>query len=223
MRKDEYYHSYLQDDYFNNRKRINEIYVKNLIRKSGLINTSSILDVGCGQGHFSYLFHKYGMNILGIDLSETGISSARKNYERNGLHFEVINAYRIPESYKFDCVFTRSLSLYNTDDLQQIRDITKHLIGHLKKNGVFIFCYNVNFNKKKQSTTWRPHSLEEIELYFSEYPDKEIYFCSKVDCLLFGRFAFNSLFSTINVVASSLLGLGGEIVCIIKNSGKVTD
>jgi 2-polyprenyl-3-methyl-5-hydroxy-6-metoxy-1,4-benzoquinol methylase len=223
MRKDGYNFSYSQDDYFNNRKRLNEIYVKSLIRKSGLINSSKVLDVGCGQGYFSYLFSIYGMNVLGIDLSETGINSARNNYVRNGLYFEVVNAFDLPESCKFDCVFTRSLSLYNTDNIDQIRNVTKHLMRHLKKHGVFIFCYNVNFNKKKQSVTWRPHTLDQIKLYFSEYREKEIYFCSKLDCLLFGRLAFNSLFSTINVAASSLLGLGGEIVCFIKNSGKVTD
>jgi len=215
MRNDEYNLKYSQDDYFDNRKWINEIYVKNIIRKSGLSRTSHLLDVGCGQGHFSYLFNKNGMSVLGVDLSVTGIRYARKRYERDGLSFMICDAFEIPVKTKFDCVFARSLSIYNTDNIKQIQTITKTLMEHIKADGLFIFCYNANFNKIK-SDVWRCHSLDQVKRFFSDYQNKEIYFSSKIDCLIFRKFAFNKVFSYINVFASRILGLGGEIVCIIK-------
>lgn len=219
MRKhenDEYDLKYSQDDYFHNRKLINEIYVKSLVRKVGITKTASLLDVGCGQGHFSYLFKKYGMQVLGIDLSKSGISYAKERYQKNGLNFMVCDAFEIPVSTKFDYILCRGLSLYNTNNVQQIHNITEKLMNHLKKDGVFIFLYHSNFNKKKQSDSWRCHSLDEISQYFSDYNNKTIYFTSKVDCFLFGKFAFNNFFSNINSLASKILGLGGEIVCFIK-------
>jgi len=216
MLKDEYNLKYSQEDYFNNRRWINEIYVKNLIKRSGLQRGSRVLDAGCGQGHFSYLLHKCGMKVLGIDLSEAGIHSARKSYEREGMRFVVGDVFAIPVSTQFDGVFTRSLSLYNTDHIEQIQNITRKLMGHIKQNGCFIFCYNANFNLKKQQETWKNHTLDEVESFFIDYPDRVIYFTSKVDCLMFGSFAFNKVFTHINRLASKLLGWGGEIICFIR-------
>jgi len=216
MQANEYDLKYSSEDYFNNRKLINDIYVKSIIKKTGIAKNTCILDVGCGQGHFSYLFNKYGMRVLGIDLSKTGVHYAKQHYVGEGLSFAVCNAYAIPVSTKYDCVFLRSFSLYNTQNIDQIRDITKHLFGYLKKDGLFIFCYNVNYSKKKQSDKWRFHGLNDIKQYFSTYKNKKIYFTSKVDCLILGKFAFNKVFSYINIIASKIFGLGGEIVCIIK-------
>lgn len=207
---------YCKEDYFNNRKWINRIYVKNLIRKAGLPKKSTVLDVGCGQGHFSYLFNQNEMTVLGIDLCETGVLCAQKQYEGETLHFAVCDAFKLPASTEFDCIFTRSLSLYNTDCIEQIREITRRLMDHVTPDGLFIFSYNQNFSKKKKMDEWKVHSLRNMKLYFSEYQNRKIYFSSKADGLLFGKWAFNPLFSQINICASRYFGLGGEMVCFIK-------
>ena len=85
----EYDIKYSKDDYFNNRKWINNVYVKTIISKANIPRSAYLLDVGCGQGHFSYLFNKHGIQVLGIDLSKTGIQFAKYHYEKKGLHFEV--------------------------------------------------------------------------------------------------------------------------------------
>ena len=130
--------------------------------------------------------------------------------------FEVYDLFKLPALFEFDYIFVRSLSLYNTKDIEQIQNTTETLMTHLKKNGLFIFCYNVNFNIKKQSDHWKFHNLDDINYYFSNYQSKVIYFSSKLDCILLGKFSFNKIFSYINMFASKLLGLGGEIVCFIK-------
>lgn len=207
---------YSQDDYFNNRKWINDIYVKSLIRKSNIPMDSWILDVGCGQGYFSHLLNTCGMDVLGIDLSETGIRQALSHYKSNKLHFIVGDAFNAPVLIEFDCVFARALSLYNTDNVEQIRSITRILMEHVKPNGLFIFLYSTNFHSRKWSDTWRHHNLDDIMHFFSDYQDKLVYFSSKVDCLLFGKLAFNKVFSYMNMFASRIFGLGGELVCFIR-------
>jgi 2-polyprenyl-3-methyl-5-hydroxy-6-metoxy-1,4-benzoquinol methylase len=218
MSSEPYDINYSQDDFFHNRKRINRTYVKNIIRKAGLLENSTVLDVGCGQGYFSHLFNRCGMDVLGIDLSETGIRYAQEHYGKDRLSFVVGDALEIPVSMKFDCVFTRSLSLYNTDRLEQIRSTTDKLMAHLKENGLFILTYNAIFSRKKQVESWRHHTLKDMRRYFSPYQNKAIYFSSKVDCLVFGRRAFNPVFSQINICASRCFKLGGEIVCFIRKT-----
>jgi SAM-dependent methyltransferase len=208
--------AYSHDDFFGNRKWINEVYVRKLFRKSGLPKASRLLDVGCGQGHFSFLFSKSVNLVLGIDLNKTGVRDANQLYGCEGLYFAVSDALAIPGN-QFDCVFARSLSLYNTLDVGRIRTVTKELMDRVQSGGLLIFSYNANFKKKKQKATWRVHTLREIRSYFAEYPS-EAYFTSKIDCLLFGRFGFNRGFSYLNMLASRLLGLGGEMVCFVRKS-----
>lgn len=50
---------------------------------------ASVLDVGCGQGFFSYLFRKHGMTVCGIDVSEVGIRAAQNAYGHLGISFVV--------------------------------------------------------------------------------------------------------------------------------------
>ena len=51
---------------------------------------------------------------------------------------------------KFDCVFTRSCSLYNTDDFIIRNDTTGYLLTQIKNGGTFIFAYNTNLNPTKK-------------------------------------------------------------------------
>ena len=56
-----------------------------------LLNTSArVLDVGCGNGATAGAFVARGCNVVGIDLSESGIEVARRNYP--GAKFEVMAA-----------------------------------------------------------------------------------------------------------------------------------
>lgn len=49
-----------------------------------------ILDIGCGNGALAAHFLARGMQVVGVDLSESGISIARKKYPQG--RFEILNA-----------------------------------------------------------------------------------------------------------------------------------
>jgi SAM-dependent methyltransferase len=53
-------------------------------------NSRRVLDVGCGNGAAAGIFLEQGCDVVGIDLSETGIEIARKTYPRG--RFEVMAA-----------------------------------------------------------------------------------------------------------------------------------
>ena len=160
---------YRDQNYFRYREWLHAPYVSSLIAFCGLKQGSSVLDVGCGQGFFSYLFNKHGMRVLGVDLSETGIRIAESLYGQLGITFTVsdVEAAAFPE--KFDCVFVRSCSLYNNGAFPGDGEVTTKLLRHLKDGGVFIFVYNSNFSSKT-SSTWRYHSLRDVQQHFSASP-----------------------------------------------------
>ena len=54
------------------------------------LNGVRVLDVGCGDGHLAGVLQKRGATVVGVDLDESGIASAREHYPEG--RFEVLGA-----------------------------------------------------------------------------------------------------------------------------------
>lgn len=196
--------------------------IRSLISMAQLKPGSTILDVGCGQGFFSNLFHKCNMKVCGIDISETGIRDAQIDYGALGIKFQLGDVLSTPFSAQFDCVFLRSCSLYNTTDFPTRSDITSMLLRHVKQGGYFIFVYNTKFNYSKNNDSWCYHSLYDMIKHFAPYADPKIYFINRIDTLLLGKLAYNIFLTHLNILLSKCTGLGGDLICILRN-GSVHD
>jgi len=212
---DFYNESYKRQNYFGYQRWIYASYISSLIAFCELKKGASILDVGCGQGFFSYQFNMHGMRVHGIDLSEAGVNMAKSQYGELGITFSVedIETATFPE--QFDCIFVRSCSLYNTDAFPVQKQATQNLLRHLKVGGTFIFAYNSNFSSKK-SPKWRYHSLRDVKQHFSNYPDAEIFFLNKIAAYFFRRYSFTPFVTRLNILLSSLAGVGGDLLCVFR-------
>lgn len=216
-----YNETYKRPNYFRYQSWLYEPYVSSLIAFSGLKKGASVLDIGCGQGFFSYLFSKQGMKVHGVDMSETGISVAQETYGKLGITFAVSDVETVRFQEKFDCIFVRSCSLYNTPTFPRNSDVTNNLLKHLKVGGTFIFAYNSNFSSK-ESPSWRYHSFEEVRQHFVGYPGARIFFLNKFTTCLLHAHSFTSLASRVNVLLSKVSGVGGDLVCILqKGAGPI--
>ncbi len=72
-----------------------------------LQSPSRVLDYGCGNGVLSYWMHcnGFGREVIGLDISHTGIEFAKRSFDREGLDFRVLEADRsIPNLGRFDAV-----------------------------------------------------------------------------------------------------------------------
>jgi len=65
-----------------------------------------VLDYGCGNGVLTYWLwcNGFGVEIMGVDVSETGIKNAQKSFARNGLIFATIDALNGLAPHSFDVV-----------------------------------------------------------------------------------------------------------------------
>lgn len=207
---------YLKENCFGYREWVYEPYIRSLVDHSAIKKDSTILDVGCGQGFFSYLFRKCGMRVLGIDISEIAIGKAKEMYGSSGTEFIVGDPLDISFPEKFDCVFARSFSPYNNDDFQINTNVTELLLHHVKEGGTFIFAYNTKLCSRKKSEAWRYHTMAEATNHFSAYCNARTYFISKFDTTVVGKFAFTSFVTRINILLSKGTGLGGDLICILK-------
>jgi SAM-dependent methyltransferase len=214
---DFYNERYKRQNYFRYSTWLYAAYVSSLVTFCGLRDGDSLLDVGCGQGLFSYLFCKHNLKVRGIDISETGVRAAVSLYGKFGVTFAVEDIRTPTYRQAFDCVFVRSCSLYNTETFPVRSDITQNLLHLLKENGALIFIYNSNCSSKK-SLTWRYHSLRDVKEHFSHYPDAQIFFINRLTSFLLRRYSFSRSITRLNILLSSALGIGGEIVCILKKA-----
>jgi SAM-dependent methyltransferase len=211
-----YNKKYNKRNYFGSREWLYGPYISSLVSLSGLKAGFSVLDAGCGQGFFSYLFHRHGLKVCGIDLSETGIRAAQSLYGSLGIRFVVGDIRSIPLSMKFDCVFTRACSLYNSKDFIISQEITDRLLGYVREGGTFIFAYNTKLNPMQKSKSWMYHTLGDVQRHFSRYPLVKIYVVNRLDMVLIGKYALNLLFTRLNAFLSTVLGIGVEFICILR-------
>lgn len=97
-------------------QRLTEITKSNI----GNIKGKKVIDVGCGDGTYTYEFYQWGKPkiMVGIDASREAINLAKKKYGRGkkNLIFEYYNCHQMPYSQKeFDIAIVRGL-LHHLDD-----------------------------------------------------------------------------------------------------------
>jgi SAM-dependent methyltransferase len=210
-----YNEAYARANFFGYRSWVYEPYIASLIRYCRLRKGDSLLDVGCGQGFFSWLFSRNGIEVHGIDPSEAGIKAAQKLYGNDRVRFSIGDVKTIESTGKFDCVFVRSCSLYNNAGFAWDTSVTRDFLECVKPGGVFIFIYNTNLSLRPNSK-WRFHSLQEAKQHFSGYPDARVFFINKLTPYVLRRFSFNPLSTKLNALLSRASGSGGDLVCIVR-------
>ncbi len=155
------------------------------------------------------------MRVVGLDISLVGLRDARESYGHLGIEFVVGDVLALPFRGKFDCVFVRSLSLYNTERFVKDRQVTSLLLEQVRPGGTLIFLYNANLARVGEDSQWRHHSMQDVMDHFNLFMLHELYFLSKLDCVLLGRWALSRYFTALNVWLSRKFSVGGEFVAII--------
>ncbi len=116
------------------------MFIDSLINHLALNKNSLIMDLACGKGRHSIYFNNKGFRVVGLDLSEKNIVSAKK-HENNQLHFYTHDMRNNWSKNEFDCVLNlfTSFGYFDTEseDLQAIKAVA----GCLKSGGKFILDF----------------------------------------------------------------------------------
>jgi SAM-dependent methyltransferase len=138
----------LFDDPWNQNK---EGYVEKSISRQIVINFIKTFDIrssieyGCGLGNtLNFIYSGTGINILGIDTSETSINKAKKKYPK--LNFKVDDIINISNYAEYDCYFFSEITWYMLENklLDKVFEIMKE-----KMKGKY-FIHNLVFYKAQQ-------------------------------------------------------------------------
>ena len=115
-------------------------FIKTLTQFLNLKNHSEILDLACGKGRHSITLNKLGYEVLGADLSENSINSA-KLLEKDGLAFIVQDMREIIPNKTFDAVLNLFTSFGYFDDTSDNEKVIHSVFEMLKPNGIFVIDF----------------------------------------------------------------------------------
>lgn len=112
-------------------------YIKNYLREG-----SSVLDLGCGVGYFSFLLEKkINANFFGIDISRTEIKAGKRYAKKNKLKSKIFVGDAEKLNFKdnsFDFVFCLDVLHHFTNTFYKQKIVLGEVYRVLKKKGIFI-------------------------------------------------------------------------------------
>ena len=122
------------EEYLDFEEEIEKLYqtTKDIVIQK---NPKTLIDIGCGQGEFCKLIQTYGIDTLGVDLSEKQIQIANEK----GINAKYIDIEDVKE--KYDCA-TAVFDVVNYLPNEYIKTFLTNSYNLLNENGYFIFDIN---------------------------------------------------------------------------------
>lgn len=97
---------------------------------------SRVLDIGCGDGVLCGDFHLRGCQVVGVDLSESGIALARRNFP--GCRFELLGVNEVSLDRLGEAPFDLVVSTEVVEHLYSPRQLSRAAYDALRPGGQFI-------------------------------------------------------------------------------------
>lgn len=205
-----------------------------------LKNRDTVLDVGCGVGTIDFYLAEKEKKVIGIDISENAISTAKENailFGLKGLKFYVGNVNKFRFYSKLDLILCSEIIEHVEDDSKLLNDLSKHL----NKRGIIFLTtpletallYRLGLTRrfdrrvghlrrytlKKIKNLARKNNLKVIKVYYSDGVFRNMFFVFPFFnpiIRIANRFSFISdIFTFIDLISLRLFG-PADICLIIK-------
>jgi SAM-dependent methyltransferase len=108
------------------------------------IGVSSVVDVACGTGHHAAMFHKWGLQVEGADLSPAMIARAKDNFGEDKRLRWVVRGYDQPIEHgseikkTFDAAICMGNSLALAPDLETVQNAIAQMFAAIRPGGIVI-------------------------------------------------------------------------------------
>jgi ubiquinone/menaquinone biosynthesis C-methylase UbiE len=136
-----YYHTL----YKNRDEKEAQVFIDNLIDYLQIPIGSKLIDIACGKGRHAKYFNKKGMDVVGVDLSQNSINTAKKDENKN-LQFSVHDMRENYQENAFDVVANLFTSFGYFENNKDEQKAINAMENNLKKEGILIIDF---MNAKK--------------------------------------------------------------------------
>lgn len=137
---------------------------------------AKILEIGCGTGFHSSLLTDLGFKVIGVDISEKGIRSAKKHFPKT--EFKAMDAKELSSKYKkesFDVIYSRGMSWYHyelkgiTKKGINIDKETKKMFDLIKPRGFFVLQIKTDFSGINEKGQVNNNKFSDYTSLFSNF------------------------------------------------------
>lgn len=198
-------------------------FIKQVFKFSGNKDLT-VLDVGCGTGHYSFLFEDCGAKVVAFDYNEDLIKKANEKKKELNSNVEFLVADgRYPEKYftdKFGIIFLSGFALFG---ITQNKELMEKYLMLLDEGGKLIFVHSSNLTGEIRKTRWRNHKMEDLKSFFESLDCiiEEIYFYDRhVTIKLLHSLVFNNFSTKMHILISKITKLPCSLVFIVKKHGQ---
>ncbi len=127
---------------------------------------TTILDLGCGDGHDCLTIAKAGYKTIGVDFVPLAIRKARKDAEKAGVreqtsfyqgnvgNLELLNLPKVDLAYDLGC--------FHLLDRENAQKYIEGLAAVLKKDGIFILKAFTPRQQRKRTVGYAPQEIEKM-------------------------------------------------------------
>ncbi|MFC0558905.1 class I SAM-dependent methyltransferase [Halalkalibacter alkalisediminis] len=148
-----WYEDHFQEDYLMIYKHRNEenahLELSNIMNFIPYKKDQKVLDLCCGAGRHSRWFAKRGLNVTGIDLSNTLLEEAKTQSQTLGIKYIRSDMRNITFNNEFDIVVNLFTSFGYFEDDQDNERVFTRVYSSLKEGGYFLFDYlNPSFTRE---------------------------------------------------------------------------
>jgi len=179
-----------------------------------------VLDVGCGNGHFSFIFEKCGAKVTAFDYNTQFIEENKKRAISIGSSIQFLWADgRHPEFYfnesEFDMIFMSGFSLFAVDISPPLMEKYFQL---LTDNGKLIFIQNSNQRENIRRTHIRNYSIAQLKNKFNQLNcniENVFFYAHHISGRLFLSYVFCDFSTALDKIFSRITGFPCNIVLTV--------
>ena len=125
-------------------------------------NVNTLLDIGCGTGIHAYEFSKNGIEVTGMDISNTMLSVAKETYDNINFVYGDIRDFKLDSKFSIITSLFHVMSYQSTNaDLYNAFECVN---THLEQGGYFIFDCWYGPGVKANAPSIRVKRFEDEEL-----------------------------------------------------------
>ena len=193
---DEYYTDQnLSNPYFYHKPKKEGRFLDSLMARFGILPNQRILDIGCGNGFYSWLFHQRGLQVTGVDRSAKAIDYCQKTYGP-ACNWICGDAFGLNQPRHFDYAFCFWFMYFNAfEDLRQAENDANRLMGYLRPGGTLFFLWHSDLTAVRlppDRFSVMNYTIPQLKQLFSGYSTEAYAIDSPAGiCRILGRFSFN--------------------------------
>ena len=153
-------------------QRTEAAFVRSLMRRHGVAPGARLIDIGCGNGLYANAFADAGLDVTGVDLSETAIAHAQAEGSPS-VQWIAGDAFVLPLAGRFDYAFCHFFTFFNAADVPgDFAGYGRALMRYLRPGGTLFFVWHTDLTAVRLPASRfsiMNYTIRQLEGFFPGY------------------------------------------------------